>query len=399
LSNRHIALKLTPYTKGVPHMDFLYQVPHYAIPFLVVLSVLVFVHEFGHYIVARMCGVRIEIFSIGFGRELFGFNDSHGTRWKICLIPLGGYVQMFGDADPTSSTTKKETVQAMSVKDKQSAFYHKAVWQRALIVAAGPFINFLYAIIMMSALFSVQGQMYSPAEIGGIVEKGPAEKAGMQIGDVITSINGQHIERFQELQREVNVNLGAEMTFVVERKGQELTFKASPEIIEQKDNFGFRHMIGRMGIVSTNKSEFKKHTPVTAVKAAFSETWSMSVSTLKAIGQMIMGTRSPDELGGVIRIGAYAKQFSDAGILSLMMFSALISVNLGLINLFPIPLLDGGHLVFYFYEAIFRRPMPEKVRMAGIRAGYLLVVTLMIYATLNDLIQLKIFSFIAKLVS
>jgi regulator of sigma E protease len=380
-------------------MDFLYQVPHYAIPFLVVLSILVFVHEFGHYIVARWCGVRVEMFSIGFGRELFGFKDSHGTRWKICLIPLGGYVQMFGDADPTSSTTKKEKVAAMTAKERKEAFYHKPVWQRALIVAAGPFINFLYAIVVMSILFTVQGQIYSPSEIGGIVEKGPAEKAGFQIGDNIVSVNGEHIERFQDLQREVNVNLGSEMVFVINRKGQELTIKASPEVVEQKDNFGFRHMVGRMGIVSTTKTEVKKYPFPQAVKAAATETWTMSVSTLKAIGQMIIGTRSPDELGGVIRIGAYAKQFSDAGVLSLLLFSALISVNLGLINLFPIPLLDGGHLVFYFYEAIVGKPMPEKMRMAGIRIGYILVVTLMIYATLNDLVQLKIFSFIAKLVS
>jgi regulator of sigma E protease len=380
-------------------MDFLYQVPHYALPFLVVLSVLVFVHELGHYLVARFCGVRIEIFSIGFGRELFGFKDKHGTRWKICLIPLGGYVQMFGDADPTSSTTKKEKVEALSDQERKEAFYHKPVWQRALIVAAGPFINFMYAIIVMTILFSVQGQMYSPAEVGGIVEKGPADKAGFKIGDKITSINGTHILRFQEMQREINVNLGEEMTFVVDRAGSEVTIKASPEVVEQKDNFGFRHMIGRMGIVSTNKSEIKKHTPVTAFNAAVNETWSMSVSTLKAIGQMISGTRSPDELGGVIRIGAYAKQFSDAGLLSLLMFSALISVNLGLINLFPIPLLDGGHLLFYFYEAVAGKPMPEKMRMAGIRIGYVMVVTLMIYATLNDLVQLKLFSFFAKLVS
>lgn len=378
-------------------MELLSQIPHYAIPFLVVLSVLVFVHELGHYLVARFCGVRVEIFSIGFGRELFGFHDSHGTRWKICLIPLGGYVQMFGDADPTSSTAKTEKMAVLSDNDKRTAFYYKAVWQRALIVAAGPFINFLYAIIVLSGLFMGQGQMYSPAEIGGLVENGPAAKAGFEIGDRIVSVNGIRLERFQELQREINVNLGAKMTFVIERKGTQQTLTASPEVIEQKDNFGFKHMIGRLGILSTPKAEIKKHTPVSAVKAALNETWSMSVSTLKAMGQMITGTRSADELGGVIRIGAYAKEFSDAGLLSLLMFSALISVNLGLINLFPIPLLDGGHLVFYAYEAIFRKPMPEKVRMAGIRIGYILVVTLMIYATLNDLLQLKVFSYIAKL--
>jgi regulator of sigma E protease len=378
-------------------MDFLTQVPHYAIPFLVVLSILVFVHELGHYLVARFCGVRVEMFSIGFGKELFGFRDSHGTRWKICLIPLGGYVQMYGDADPTSSTQKTEEMVQLTDAQKSMAFYYKPVWQRALIVAAGPAINFLYAIIVMSVLFSVQGQIVSPAEVGGLVEKGPADKAGFQIGDKVISINGRRIERFQELQREVNINLGASMNVIVERKGEEVTLKVSPEVIEQKDNFGFRHMIGRLGIVSTPKTEIKKHDVGSAIIASFTETWSMSVSTLKAMGQMITGTRNADELGGVIRIGAYAKEFSDAGLLSLLMFSALISVNLGLINLFPIPLLDGGHLVFYAYEAVFGKQMPEKVRTAALRVGYVLVVTLMVYATLNDLIQLKVFNFIAKL--
>lgn len=378
-------------------MDFLTQVPHYAIPFLVVLSILVFVHELGHYLVARFCGVRVEAFSIGFGKELFGFKDSHGTRWKICLIPLGGYVQMFGDADPTSSTTKLEKVQSLTAAEKETAFYHKKVWQRCLIVAAGPAINFVYAIVVLAVLFSVQGQMYSPSEIGGLVEHGPAEKAGFKIGDKIVSVNGLHIERFQELQREINVNLGAEMVFVVDRNGTQSTITASPEIVDQTDNFGFKHQIGRLGIVSTSKAEIKKHTVGSAITASLQETWSMSVSTLRAIGQMITGTRSADELGGVIRIGAYAKEFSDAGILSLLMFSALISVNLGLINLFPIPLLDGGHLVFYAYEAIFRKPMPEKIRNGALKVGYVFVVTLMVYATFNDLLQLKVFSYIAKL--
>lgn len=380
-------------------MDFLYQIPAYAIPFLLVLSVLVFVHELGHYLMARACGVRIEIFSIGFGRELFGFNDKHGTRWKFCLVPLGGYVQMFGDADPASAKTDHEKVKKLTKEEKQQAFFNKPVWQRALIVFAGPAINFIYAIIVMSALFAIQGQAYAPAEVGGLVEKGAAEKAGFKLGDKITSINGRAVDSFQELQRQVTINLGEEMTVKVLRGEKEITLKATPEIIEQKDNFGFKHQVGRIGIVSQGKTAIKKHNVVSAVDAAVQETWSMSVATLKAIGQMVMGTRSADELGGVIRIGAYAKEFSDAGSLALLMFSALISVNLGLINLFPIPLLDGGHLVFYAYEAIAGKPMSEKFRVAGLRIGYCLIIALMVYATLNDLIQLKVFQFLTKIVS
>lgn len=379
-------------------MEFLSSVPSYVIPFLLVLSVLVFVHEFGHYIVARWCGVRVEVFSIGFGRELFGVNDRHGTRWKFCLIPLGGYVQMFGDADPTSSTTDHEKVAGLSTPEKQVAFFYKPVWQRAAIVFAGPAINFLYAIIVMAGLFATQGQIYAPAEIGGLMDGGAAARAGFQIGDRIVSINGKKVERFQELQREVTINMGTDIDFVVQRNKKTVSITARPDVITQQDNFGFKHMVGRMGIVSLGKTAIKQHSIPSAIGAAVTETWSISVATLRAIGQMISGVRSAEELGGVIRIGAYAKEFSDAGILSLLMFSALISVNLGLINLFPIPLLDGGHLVFYAYEAVFGKPMNERVRNIGVRLGYMLVIALMVFATLNDLIQLKLFDYLAKLV-
>lgn len=380
-------------------MDFISAVPSYAIPFLLVLSVLVFVHELGHYLVARWCGVRVEAFSIGFGRELFGFEDKHGTRWKFCWIPLGGYVQMFGDADPSSSMQDDHKISKMKASEKKVAFFFMPVWKRAAIVAAGPIINFLYAIVVLMLIFTFQGQSYAPAQVGGLVEKGAAAKAGVKLNDVILAVNGNKVERFQELQRYVAVNLDSEMTFLIERKGKQKTLTFRPDVIEQKDNFGFSHQVGRIGVMSVGSIARKEHNLVTGLTAAVEETWSMTTSTLHAIGQMIMGTRSADEIGGIIRIGAYAKEFSDAGWLSLVMFSAMISVNLGLINLFPIPLLDGGHLVFYAYEALFRKPMPEKVRVMGVRVGYALVVSLMVFATLNDLIQLRVFKYLAQLVS
>lgn len=380
-------------------MEIISAIPHYALPFLLVLSVLVFVHELGHYLMARACGIRVEIFSIGFGRKIFGFHDSHGTHWKFCWIPLGGYVQFYGDADPASSDIDKEKAKLLTPEQRRVAFFYKPVWQRALVVAAGPAINFVYAIIVMSLLFATQGQNYAPAEVGGLVEHGVAEKAGFKIGDKILKVNGVSIERFQELQRMIAINLGDEIRFDVLRGKKNLVIKARPVTEEQKDNFGFRHMMGRVGIVSVGDTARKQHTPLSAVKAAVEETWSMSAATLKAMGQMVVGRRSTEELGGVIRIGAYAKQFSDAGWLSLVMFSALISVNLGLINLFPIPLLDGGHLMFYAYEAIFRKPMSERARMVGIRIGYVFVIALMVFATLNDLIQLRVLEYLRKLVS
>lgn len=380
-------------------MDFISAIPGYAIPFLLVLSILVFVHELGHYLAARWCGVRVEVFSIGFGHELFGYNDKHGTRWKFCWIPLGGYVQMFGDADPSSSMQDDVKVSKLGAKEKKKAFFYKPVWQRAIIVAAGPAINFIYAIIVMAAIFATQGQAYAPAEVGGLVENGAAAKAGIKIGDKITAINGSSIERFGELQRFVAINLGSEITFTVQRGDKMKAFTFRPEVQDQKDNFGFTHEVGRIGVISVGNIARKEHTPFSATVAAVQETWSMSVATLRALGQMIVGTRSADEIGGVIRIGAYAKEFSDAGWLSFLMFSAMISVNLGLINLFPIPLLDGGHLLFYAYEGLFGKPMPEKVRVAGVRIGYVFVVALMVFATLNDLIQLRVFKYIAQLVS
>lgn len=380
-------------------MEFISQIPNYVIPFVLVLSVLVFVHELGHYLVARWCGVRVEAFSIGFGPELFGFKDKHGTRWKVCLIPLGGYVQMFGDSDPTSAHEDREKLDGIADDEKKSAFFFKPVWQRALIVAAGPAINFLYAIIVMAGLFATQGQVYAPAEVGGLVEDSAATDAGFELGDKIIAINGRSVNTFQELQRQVTINLGADMVFTVMRGDAEMTLTATPKVVEQVDNFGFKHQVGRIGIISAGKIALKEHNVFSATTAAVQETYSMSVATLKAIGQMVVGTRSADELGGVIRIGAYAKEFSDQGIMALLMFSALISVNLGLINLFPIPLLDGGHLVFYAYEAVRGKPMSERFRMIGLRAGYVFVVVLMIYATLNDLIQLKVFQYIGKLIS
>lgn len=381
-------------------IEWIQQAAAYAIPFLIVLSVLVFVHELGHYLAARACGVKVETFSIGFGKEIGGFTDKSGTRWKFSLIPLGGYVQMFGDTDPSSADVDLEKMKSMSAAERKQAFYYKSVWQRALIVFAGPAINFVYAIVVMAALFTIQGQPYTPATIGGLVENGAAQQAGFQLKDTVVSINGKKVDSFQELQRIVTVNLGREMTFVVDRNNEQVTLNASPKVIEQTDRFGFRHQVGRLGIESIpDKAEIKKHTPISAFVASLEETWSMVTNTLRAIGQMITGTRSPEELGGVIRIGAYAKQFAQDGIMALIMFSAIISVNLGLINLFPIPLLDGGHLMFFAWEATAGKPMHEKVRDVSLRIGYGLVIMLMVYATFNDLSQLRFFSYLKNLVS
>ncbi len=375
-------------------MDFITAIPSYALPFIVVLSVLVFVHELGHYLAARWCGVAVETFSIGFGKELFGFKDKYGTRWKFSMIPLGGYVQMYGDLDPASSEVDPAVIKKMTKKQKAKAFFNKTVGERSFIVFAGPAINFLYAILVMGGLFWVNGQYYAPALAGGIIEDSAAERAGFLPDDVIVSIDGISIKRFGDMQRIITVSLDKEMDFVVQRGEEQITITAQPEKVEKLDRFGFVHSTGMLGIVSAGEIERQDHSLISALGAATQETWSMTVSTLKAVGQIVVGARNAKELGGVVRIGAYAKEFSDNGLASLIMFSAIISINLGLINLFPIPLLDGGHLVFYAYEAVFGQPMNEKVRMAGMKIGYFLIITLMIYATLNDLVQLNLPSYV-----
>ncbi len=374
-------------------MDFITSIPAYAIPFLVVLSVLVFIHELGHYLAARWCGVVVESFSIGFGKELFGFNDKHGTRWKFSMVPLGGYVQMYGDMDPASSGVDPKKVKKMTKKQKEGAFFNKTVGQRAFIVFAGPTINFIYAILVIAALFWVNGEYYAPTIIGGVVEDSAAEQAGFEPDDVVLAINDHKIYRFSDMQRIVSINLDKEMRFLIQRGDEELTITAKPTLSEKVDRFGFTHSTGVLGIVSVGEIEKKDHSIISSVYAAGLETWDMSVSTLKAVGQIFVGSRDVKELGGVIRIGAYAKQFAESGMASLIMFSAIISINLGLINLFPIPLLDGGHLVFYAYEALLGKPMNQKVRDISMNIGYFLIIALMIFATLNDLVQLNLMNF------
>ncbi len=379
-------------------MDIISSVPHYVIPFLVVLSILVFIHEFGHYVVARLCGVRVKIFSIGFGPELFGFNSKSGTRWKFSLIPLGGFVQMYGDSDPASSANQEE-VEQIPDEEKRYAFYYKNVWQRICIVFAGPGINFIYAILVMAVLFCVQGRPYTPPVIGGIVENSAAAQGGFEPGDRILSVNGESIARFEDLKRLVTVNLDSPIDFKIQRKDKEIHLNIKPEVLEEKDARGFTQRIGRLGVFSAGKIAVEEQGIGQALLASVEETWSITTSTLHAMGQIIAGDRSTKELGGVIRIGAYAKDFSDRGIAALIMFSAIISINLGLINLFPIPLLDGGHIVFFLYEAVARRKLPEKVQRAAYGLGYAFIILLMLYATWNDLVQLKVIDYLVKLVS
>lgn len=361
------------------------------IPFLIILTVLVFVHEMGHYLVARRNAVRVEVFSIGFGPEIFGWNAKNGTRWKISAIPLGGYVKMFGDADPTSSTS--EGLDEMTEEEKKDSFHFKTLGQRSAIVAAGPAANFLFAIVLLAILYVFAGQPYTPATIDEIVPGSAAEAAGFEVGDLVTEIDGTDIDRFEQMAQIVGGSAGRTLEMVVDRGGASVTLQVTPKVIVQKDRWGGEIRIGRLGVRNTQVKRIQRD-PASAVWYATLETWNLTVETLKAVTQIFSGNRSTDELGGPVRIAQMSGDVVQLGIGTTLWFMAVLSVNLGLINLFPIPVLDGGHLVFYAYEAVFRRPMNERLRDYASMAGLTLVVGLMIFLTWNDIARLPIFQFL-----
>lgn len=377
-------------------MDFILSALQYVVPFLVVLTVLVFVHEMGHFWIARRNGVRVEVFSIGFGPEIIGWTDKHQTRWKISALPLGGYVRMFGDANAMSEPD--EAVQAMTPEERAVSFHHKRVGQRAAVVVAGPVANFLLAIFAFACLFSIVGQPFTSPVIGEVDPGSAAARAGFEPGDRIMSINGTRIERFQQVIQIVEVGLGEPLTVEVAREGKATILHAVPDVIERRDNFGHRYQIGRLGLRAKGV-EYVRYDPLSSLWRATEETGSLTMATLKAIGQMVAGTRSTDELQGPIGIGKMAGDVAEGGIVPLVWFLAVLSLNLGLINILPIPMLDGGHLLFYALEAIRRRPLAPRIQDYGFRIGLTLVFLLMVFATWNDLVHLKVIQFVTGLIS
>jgi regulator of sigma E protease len=368
----------------------------YIIPFLVVLTVLVFVHELGHYLVARRNGVRIEVFSIGFGPEIFGWYDRAGTRWKLSAVPLGGYVKMYGDAD--ASSLPSNSLVTMSEEDRAVSFQHKRLWQRIAVVAAGPAANFIFAIVLLAGLFATVGQPFTPPDVGQVQPNSAAEQGGIKPGDTISEIDGRKIERFEDVQQAVRLNAGGVMKIVVRRDGRDVALDVTPQMTEMTDRFGNVHRVGMLGI-GRSGVDYVRHDPATALGRAVEETWNLSVGTLKAIWQMIIGARATDELGGPLRIAQMSGEVAQGGIVAIVWFMAVLSVNLGLINLFPIPVLDGGHLLFYFAEAIRGRPLGQRAQEYGFRIGLALVLTLMVFATWNDLVHLRIVEYVRGLMT
>jgi regulator of sigma E protease len=369
-------------------MDLMDWFLGYAVPFLVILTVLVFVHEMGHYLIARRNGVRVEIFSIGFGPEIFGWTDKADTRWKFSLIPLGGYVKMFGDVNVAS--TPSEAVAQMSAEEQAVAFPSKRLGQRSWIVAGGPLANFLFAIVLLAGLFATVGQPFTPARVGVVQPDSAAEAAGLMEGDIFLAIGGTTIERFEDIQRIVRLAPEQRLEIVVLRDGGEVSLVATPRREVFTDNLGNEQEIGLLGIQGT-APEYVRRDPLTAVWRASLETFELTGSTLQAVGQIIVGSRRADELGGPLRIAEMSGQVAETGLVSVIWFMALLSINLGLINLFPIPMLDGGHLLFYAIEAVRGRPLGERAQEFGFRIGLAFVLCLMIFVTWNDLMRFDLF--------
>jgi regulator of sigma E protease len=368
------------------------------VAFIVVIGVLVFIHEFGHYYVAIKNKVKVETFSIGFGPKLFGWQDKRGTLWQVCALPLGGYVKMFGDVDPTSIKTDGTVVAAMSPEEREQAFFSKSVGARAAIVAAGPGINFLFALILLIGLYVTIGKSYIEPRVGSFIEDSPAERQGIKVGDLIVSISGEQIHDFFDIRRVLSFKLGQEVLVTVNRDGEMVDIPVQPKVDEIENRIGMKHTVGILGVKPPSDAlpRFEKLNPLQAVGAAFEDTWIMIKGTFIGIYQMIMGERSSKELGGVISIAKLSGDMSHS-IASFIWFMAMLSANLGLVNLFPIPVLDGGHLVFYAAEAARGKPLSDMAQEYSLRFGLALVLSLMMFALWNDLNNFGVVSFFAKL--
>lgn len=370
-------------------MQWLINAAYYVVPFVCLLGVLVFVHEFGHYIVAKLCGVKVDEFSIGFGKKIWGFRDKSGTEWKLSVIPLGGYCKFLGDGDEASSSGANETIPE---EEKKYAFAFQNPFKKLAIVIAGPAANYLFAIIVFTSIFYFIGKIDFPPIVGEVVQGGAAEQAGIVKGDRILKVNGKEVKSFSELQQEVDMNRAEKISIELKRQDKVVKLKFPLQVLPAGSDVNPTDKPKPMlGIRSLNVVEIEivKIPFWTAVHDSFAETWRITEVTLRGVGQIFSGKRDADEVGGIVRIAEMSGDISrDSGFIDFVIFMALLSINLGLINLFPIPLLDGGHVIIYLIEIVTGRELNENFKEYVFKFGLFLILALMLFATYNDFARL-----------
>ena len=367
---------------------------NFIIPFIILILVVVFVHEYGHYYFAKKYGVGVTDFSIGFGKELFGWNDKSGTRWKICFIPLGGYVKFFGDRNVFSQADHEKILNKYNKEDQKKLFVTKPLYQRSLIVAAGPLANFLLAIFIFFSIYTFVGKDFTPAMIDEVKKESPAFVAGLKKNDIIYSIDGNKVNSILDVSKYIITSTAEYIDFTVLRFDQKINLKVRPNLVPSEDNLGNKinkRMIGIKLTPFNNEINHVKLGPTKALYYAINEVYFVSISSLKYLGMMLTGTGDTSQLGGPIRIAKVTGQVAEFGFVPFLSIMAYISISLGLVNLFPIPLLDGGHLMFYGFEKVLGRPLSQKTQEGFFRIGMFLLLSLMFFTTFNDLKDLGLF--------
>ena len=367
---------------------------NYLIPFIILITVVVFIHEYGHYYFAKRYGVGVTDFSIGFGKEIFGWNDKSGTRWKICWIPLGGYVKFFGDRNVFSESEQQEIINKYKEEDKKKLFILKPLYQRSIIVAAGPLANFVLAILIFTMINLFVGKDITPAIVDEIQKDSPAFVAGFKKNDKILFIDNNKVESILEVSTFINTSTSEIIEFKILRNDQELSILVKPNLVNTKDSLGNevkKRIIGIKLYLSNNQFERKPLGPSKAIYYSVKEVWFVTVTSLKYIGKIITGSGDSSQLGGPIRIAKITGQVAEHGILPFLSIMAYISISLGMVNLFPIPMLDGGHLMFYLFEKIMGRPLSQKIQEGFFRIGLFLLFSLMFFVTFKDLKDIGLF--------
>jgi regulator of sigma E protease len=370
-------------------LDHVWSLAGYLIPFLFVLGIVVFFHELGHFLIGRLCGVKVDAFSLGFGPELFGFQDRYGTRWRLAALPLGGYVKFHGDANG-ASTADADAISTMPANERAVTFFAQKVWKRAAIVVAGPLANFVLAIAIFTGIFFVNGRPILQPRVDGVTAGSAAEGAGFLPGDLILSIDGAAIESFEDMQRIVQTASDRALTFVVERQGKDIELVATPRRREITTPFGVTR-VGVLGVEAAgNKASWqvRHYGLLSSVQLASAETWFIVERTGAYVGGLLAGRESTDQLSGPIRIAEVSGEMARIGFAALLNLAAVLSISVGILNLLPIPLLDGGHLAYYAVEAVRGRAMNDKIQQFGFRIGLTFVAGLMVFATYNDILRL-----------